>query len=124
MNDAPLPETNAEIASLMREKLGIGGKDRLAVKMRRGGRLLPRRLRQEAAELTKLETLWPNPRLRRQIDPALVQRYQDNLRTHLKAIDVKDRFKGRVIGILVSLAFNFLLLFALIMGWLVWSGRI
>lgn len=124
MTDQPLPETNAALARLMRERLGVRGDETLAVKMRRGGRLLPRRLRRQGAYLVEMERFWPHPKLRRQIDAQKIDLAQSQLRTHLEAIDPRDRMIGRILGIVAPLAFNFLLIAAGVITWLVWTGRV
>lgn len=124
MIDISLPDTNAELARLMGEKLGIGGADRLEVKMRRGGRLLPKALRRQGEYLVEAERQWANPRLRRTLDAATLTKAQDELRAHLSTIDPRDRRIGRLIGIAAPLAFNILLIFAAVVAWLVWTGRV
>jgi hypothetical protein len=124
MIDISLPDTNAELAVLMRERLGIRGADRLAVKMRRGGRLLPKAVRRQAAYLVEAEKQWGNPRLRRVIDEQKVTKAQADLRRHLEGIDPRDRLKGRLIGIAAPLAFNLLVVAGLLIAWLVWTGRV
>ena len=124
MIDVSLPDTNAELAGLMREKLGIRGGTTLAAKMRRGGRLLPKALRRQGEYLVEAEKQWDNPRLRRVIDGPKVARAQADLRKHLDAIDSRDRLIGRLIGIAAPLAFNFLVLFGLLVTWLVMTDRI
>ncbi len=124
MSQLPLPETNAALAVLMREQLGVGGRDTLAVKLRRAPGTLPRALRKEARYLVQMEQLWQNPKLRRQIDMAHVDRAQTQLRKFLNAIDPRDRRIGRIIGILGPLMLNILILFAIFVTWLVMSGRV
>lgn len=124
MTDLALPETNAELARLMRDRLGIRGPETLAAKLRRGGRLLPRALRHEGLWLAEMEALWPQPKLRRQIDPARVAHAQAALRAHLLAVDRRDLLIGRIVGILAPLAFNLLLLGGLAILWLIWTGRL
>lgn len=124
MIDTALPQTNAAIARLMRDKLRAGGGEGLAEAVKRGGRRLPHALRQQARFLVEQEVLWENPRLRRTIDPARVQKAQEALTRHLEALDPWDAFVGRVIGILAPLMFNILLIFAGVVVWLVATGRV
>lgn len=124
MMETSLPETNAALAALMREKLGVRGADRLEVKLRRGGGLLPRAIRKDAKYLIEMEKLHQNPKLRRQIDGDRVRRAESNLRRHLDSIDPRDRLIGRILGILAPLAFNVLLIAGAFIAWLAWSGRI
>lgn len=112
MTEPDLPQINAELAELLRSQLGIRGTG-LAVKLRRAGRLLPRRVRQAGAELVEMEALWQNPKLRRRIDPAAVAAAAATVRKHLEGIDVADRRKGYWLGVVTPLAFNLLVLFAL-----------
>ncbi|MDV7141984.1 hypothetical protein R3X27_04730 [Tropicimonas sp. TH_r6] len=124
MTERPLPETNAELAQLWREQLGVRGKDRLATKLRRAPGTLPRSLKREVRFLVEMEQLWDNPKLRRQIDLARVGRAQESLRGFLKTIDPRDRLIGRFLGILAPLMFNILLVFAAWVIWLVMTGRV
>ncbi|MFD0978941.1 hypothetical protein [Tropicimonas aquimaris] len=124
MMENSLPETNAALALLMREKLGVRGADRLEVKLRRAGGLLPRALRKDAKYLVDMEKLYANPKLRRQIDSARVSEASANLRRHLEAIDPRDRRIGWMLGVVTPLAFNLLLIAAAFITWLVWTGRV
>ncbi|SNS22173.1 hypothetical protein [Tropicimonas sediminicola] len=124
MMENSLPETNAALALLMREKLGVRGADRLEVKLRRAGGLLPRALRKDAKYLVDMEKLYDNPKLRRQIDSARVSEASANLRRHLEAIDPRDRRIGWILGVVAPLAFNLLLIAAAFITWLVWTGRV
>lgn len=119
-----LPESNRELALLWRQQLGVLGGDTLAAKMRRAPGTLPRALRAEVRFLADMERLWPNPKLRRQIDLAHVERAQVALRRFLEEIDPRDRLVGRAIGILAPLMLNILLIFVALVVWLVMTGRL
>ena len=119
-----LPETNAALAQLWREQLGVRGNDTLASKLKRAPGLLPRSLKQDVAYLVQMEQLWANPKLRRQIDPEKVARAQQNLRSFLEAVNPRDRLFGRMIGILAPLMLNILVIFAAVVTWLVMTGRV
>ncbi len=119
-----LPESNRELALLWRQQLGVLGSDTLAAKMRRAPGTLPRALRAEVRFLADMERLWANPKLRRQIDLAHVERAQAALRRFLEEIDPRDRLAGRVIGILAPLMLNMLLIFVALVVWLVMTGRL
>lgn len=123
MEEHDLTRINAELAALMREKLGVRGEG-LDSKLRRAGRLLPRQARRAGQHLVEVEKLWENPKLRRRIDPAGTREAAKRLREHLDAIDVADRRKGYWIGVLAPLALNLLLIGAAAVTWLVWSGRV
>ena len=124
MMNRSLPETNAELALLWREQLGVRGKNTLQAKLRRAPGTLPRALRREVRFLIDMEKLWEHPKLRRRIDFAAIDRAQLNLRGFLEAVDPRDRRIGRLIGILAPLMFNVLLIFAVAVVWLVLTGRV
>jgi len=124
MHDRDLPRLNAELAQLMRHRLGIRRGETLGDKLRVAGRLLPRAERRAAHALVEAERLWANPKLRRQLDPTALAAAEKRLRDWLATVDAADRRKGIVLGILASLAFNFLLVAAALVGWLAWTGRV
>ncbi len=124
MLERDLTETNAALAALMREKLGIRRGATLAAKLRIAGRLLPKAERKVGRTLVEAERLWANPRLRRRLDPAALAAAEARLRGFLDRIDPADRRKGMILGILASLAFNFLLIAAAAIVWAWHTGRI
>lgn len=124
MFDRDLPAANADLAELMRDRLGIRRGTTLEAKLRHAGRLLPRAERAAGRRLVAAERLWPNPRLRRRIDIAAIEADTARLRTFLERIDPADRRRGLILGILATLAFNFLLLAAAAIAYLAWSGWI
>ncbi|SDL07094.1 hypothetical protein [Aliiruegeria lutimaris] len=124
MMNRSLPETNAELALLWREQLGVRGKNTLQAKLRRAPGTLPRALRREVRFLIDMEKLWDNPKLRRQIDFGRIEKAQSELRRFLDAIDPRDRLIGRFIGIIAPLMLNILLIFAAVVTWLVMTGRV
>ncbi|MEE4117875.1 MAG: hypothetical protein V2I65_02555 [Paracoccaceae bacterium] len=124
MLERDLTETNAALAALMREKLGIRRGSTLAAKLRIAGRLLPKAERKAGRTLVEAERLWANPKLRRRLDPAALAAAEARLRGFLDRIDPADRRKGMILGILASLAFNFLLIAAAAIVWACHTGRI
>ncbi|SFC35543.1 hypothetical protein [Tropicimonas isoalkanivorans] len=124
MFEVSLPETNAALAGKMREKLGLGGEDRLEVKLRRGRRILPRAVKKDVKYLVDMEKICLHPKLAPQVDPQKTQRAEDNLRRYLDSVNVRDRRIGQVLGIVAPLAFNILVIFAAVVTWLVWRGRL
>jgi hypothetical protein len=124
MQDRDLSRINADLALLMRHHLGIRRGETLGDKLRVAGRLVPRAERRAGRTLVEAERLWSNPKLRRQIDPATLDAAETRLRSWLATVDAADRRKGMLLGILASLAFNFLLVAAALVGWLAWTGRL
>jgi hypothetical protein len=124
MPEPDLTETNAALAALMRDKLGIRRGATLEAKLRIAGHLLPRAERRAGRLLAEAERLWPNPRLRRRLDPGALAAAEARLRGFLERVDPADRRRGMILGVLASLAFNLLLLAAGLIAWGWYSGRI
>ena len=124
MSEPDLPKINADLALLMRERLGIRRGETLAEKLRIAGRLVPRAQRRAGQILVEAEVAWENPKLRRRIDPATLQDAEKRLKNWLRTVDAADRRKGLILGILATLAFNFLVICAALITWLAWSGRL
>ena len=110
-----------EIRSLLDTQLRVRG-GTLDKQVRRAGRLLPRKIRAEAAYLVQANMLVQNPKLARMINPDRVQKAHDIVATYLLGIDPKDRLKGRLLNIAGVLAFNLLLIGGLVVAVLVWRG--
>lgn len=123
MIDRDLSEINAELAEMMRERLGVRGEG-LAAKLRRAGRTLPRPVRRAGDMLVETERRTAHPKLRRQVDPQALTEAEAVLRSHLEGIDRADRRRGYWIGVLTPLAFNLLLVIFCTTAALVWAGRI
>ena len=63
----------AHVGRLLKAGLGLRGDD-LTAQLRRGGRLLPRRVRAAAQRLAKAEAMLGAPKLARQLDTAALGR--------------------------------------------------
>jgi hypothetical protein len=100
-----------EVRGLLAEKLGAR-------------RRLPRALARDAAALGQAAELARNPKLARMIDPARTLGAHARLTAHLRAIDLGARRRTRLVNLTALLAFNLLVLFALVVGVLVWRGII
>jgi len=121
-----LPQLDAhihELRDLMRDRLRIRGNS-FDAQVRKAGRLLPRGIRAHATTLIEARRLAQNPKLARQIDQAGITGAHAAIRDHLMTIDPRERRKDRILGILGILAFNFLLLGAAFVTWLVWTDRV
>ncbi len=112
-----------EVAVLMKERLSIRGRD-LAAKLRHTGRMMPKRLKREAAYLAEAVKLSKNPRLLKMIDMERVEAAHRDCLEFLQNVDAVDRRKGVVLGILASLAMTFLVVSTLVIIVLVWRGYI
>jgi len=117
---------NARILAVrdaLHAKLGIKRRN-LDKAMRRAGRRLPRRIRRQGAVLVQAEKLGGNPKLMRRIDPAAFEKAHAEMMTHLAAIDAADAFKGRLIAITATIAFNVIVLAAAFVTYLWWRGYV
>lgn len=124
MAEKTLPEMTDELATLMRERLGVRRGQGLEAKLHRGGRLLPRKLRAEAARLVEQSKQIGSPKLLKMINQAEAAQSYHKIKAHLEAIDPKERAKDRWLSIASGLALNFLVIFAAGVTWAVWTGRL
>lgn len=117
-----IPERQAqEIADLIGSRLGVRGRG-LEEKVRRAGRLLPKRIRRDAAILVDAERVASHPRLARQIDAEVLHKAHRDCKRFLEQIDGSEQVVRMVLGLLTANAFNVLALFTLIVAVLVWRG--
>jgi len=116
-----LQEKTEQVAELMKIRLGIRGKD-LATKLRHTGRMMPKRIKREAAFLVETAGLAESPKLSRMINLERVEAAHKACVEFLESVDVADRRKGVVLGILGSLAMVFLVVTVLVLSVLKWRG--
>lgn len=109
------------VAQLMEDRLGIRGQG-LAAKLRRGGRLLPRRVRSEAEYLARACEEAKVPKLALRLDHARITRAYDACVRYLKPLGAGARRKAVLLNLATSLAVVVLGTFALVLVVLVWRG--
>ena len=109
------------VASLMDERLGVGGAD-LSAKLKKGGRLLPHKVRVAAGKLAKAADMAKNPKLLMQLDEGEVAEAYDLCVRHLGSIDRKERRIGALVGFLASVALGVLVLAVAVLVVLRWRG--
>jgi hypothetical protein len=102
-----------QVIKLIDRQFGIHADD-LKTAMRKIGRRLPKAAHRNAALLVEAQTQAQNPRIAVQLDEAPLKRPFDELIAAIESYDKKDAFKGRVLDILATMAFNLLLAFGLI----------
>lgn len=112
-----------EVADLMKANLRIRGKD-LTAKLRHTGRLLPKRIKREATYLAETVALAENPKLQRMIDYDKANSAHKTCIEFLNSVDLADRRKGALLGILSSFAMAFIVVAVLVISVLVWRGFI
>lgn len=111
------------IAALMEQKLRVRGEG-LAGKLRKGGRLLPRKVREAADRLAEAAHMSQNPRLLLQVDEGRVAEDFDTCVRHLNGLDVWDRRKGALLGLAGTIFVSLMAVLALAAGFAWWRGLI
>lgn len=110
-----------EVAGLLEERLRLRGAG-LGVKLRKGGRLLPRRVRAAAEQLQAAAAMSENPKLALRVDQKAAASAHKICVQHLGGIDHKYQRASRRIGLAGSIAFSLLAVVALMAVVLVWRG--
>lgn len=111
------------IATLMEDRLGIRG-DTLADKLHRGGRRLPVRVRQAAAELALAADHARHPRLAPRIDLGRVRRAYGRCLHHLRPIGAGRRRWNWFMGAAARAGLAILAALGLVIAVLVWRGLV
>jgi ATP-dependent exoDNAse (exonuclease V) alpha subunit len=117
-----LPRTNAALAQKLQARLDLRRAATLAEAVQAAGRRLPKPERKAARQLVEAEGYWGHPKLRRQLDGPALDAAAARLRRWIEAKERAERRRGMVIGILATLAFNFLVIAAAVIGWLWYTG--
>ena len=112
-----------QVQTLLEAKFGVRSRS-LSQGLRRTGRRLPRRMRQQGQVLAQAEKMTGSAKLWRQVDRAAVLRAFEALKLHLEAIDVAKRRKDRVLNLVALLAFQFLVVLAAFIWLLWWLGYV
>ena len=107
----------------LRAKLGVHGRD-FEVAVKRTGRLLPARLRKQAAIIVKAQGLGGHPKLMRQIDMAAINKAHFEISAFLDTIDPNDRRRTRILRMVGGIVFNMILVVVFFVIWLAWSGTL
>ncbi len=123
MGPAAIQAMTERVAQLMEEKLAIRGKG-LAVKLKRGGRLLPRHVRAAAHNLVQSSGMANSPKLAMQIDNGQVTSAYDVCIKHLSALPVASGWGAHALSSLRSIAFAVLVIGIVVIGYLVWRGYV
>ncbi len=123
MHHAEIPERIAQIAALMRAKLGARGTT-LRAALRKGRHQLPRRILRQARLLAEAGPFADHPKLRLTLDAEALGKAAGEVEAHLQAIDLADRRKGWWLGMLGGMAFNILAFAALLVAVLRWRGLV
>lgn len=121
MDSKDLARKTAQLNALLEQKLALR-KGTLGQRADRAGRRLPGWVRRNLHQLDRAQTMAGHPKMARMLDADDLDRAYLSAADHLKTIDPRERRKDRLLGILGSLAFNILLLAALLFAVLRWQG--
>lgn len=109
------------VAELMQERLHVRGQG-LSEKLRKGGRLLPRKVRQAGLDLAQAAEMAQNPKLLLQLDEEKIAGHYDVCLRHLAGLNLWDRRKGALIAMTTSILFILVAVGVLVLGVLMWRG--
>lgn len=123
MSAVTIQQMAERVTALMEQKLRLKGKD-LRGKLRKGGRLLPRRVRAAAEHLADASERSQNPKLLLQIDEAAVVAAYDVCSKHLSKIDAGHRRTSSILGTASSIAASLLVVGVIVIGVLYWRGYV
>ncbi len=123
MSAVTIQQMADRVSALLEERLRLRGVG-LAEKLARGGRLLPRKVRDAATFLAQAATMAQNAKLLMQIDNNAVAEAYDICLRHLGGVDAGGRRRGVIMGVAASVAFSVLMVTLLLGAVLYWRGFI
>lgn len=122
-NGTDIGQRTVALRTLLKERIGVGGRD-FETALRRARWRLPRRLRPEADLIARAERMGRNPKLARRLDTASLDAACNAVTGHLESIDVADVRRGRILGWLSTVVFDLILIAAGFVLWLWWRGYV
>lgn len=121
MSAVTIQQMADRVSELMEQRLRAGGVG-LAEKLRKRGRVLPRKVHEAAVLLSQAALMAPNPKLLRQIDEEKVAEAYDICVRHLGGVDAGAARRGAALGIAASVAFSLLVVGLGLLAVLRWRG--
>ena len=121
MSAVAIQQMADRVSGLLEERLNLGGRD-LSAKLRRGKRLLPKKVRDGAVLLAYASEKAKNPKLLGQIDMGEVADAYDACVRHLMTVDPAARRRDTIAGMIGSVGFGVLALVLGIIVLLAWRG--
>ncbi|MFS4582953.1 hypothetical protein [Phaeobacter sp. C3_T13_0] len=109
-----------QVQDLLKDREHAGGD--LAAALKRARRRLPRRIYRQGMLLADAQPLLAHPKLCLTLDQGPLQRAAREVIKHLKAIDLADRRRGRVLDVFGSMAFSLIIVAVLLIVVLRWRG--
>lgn len=123
MSAVTIQQMADRVAGLMEERLNIRGAG-LAAKLRKGGRLLPRKVRLAAELLADRAEQAENPKLLTRISIEEVSAAYDTCVRHLSQLQSGRRRANMLIGMAGSVAMILLVVGAGLVGFMWWRGML
>ncbi len=121
MSAVAIQQMADRVAGLLEERLNLTGRD-LAAQLRRGGRLLPRKVREAVQILAGAAEKAKNPKLLGQVNMGEVADAYDTCVKHLMTVDPTGRRRDTIAGMIGSVGFGVLGLILAIIAFLAWRG--
>jgi hypothetical protein len=121
MSAVTIQQMADRVAQLLEERLGLGGRG-LSTKLKRAGRTLPKKVRDNGRVLASAAQKAQHPKLLGQIDMGEVTEAYDVCVKHLITIDPASRRRDLFAGMVGSVGFGVLVLMVAILGFLAWRG--
>lgn len=112
-----------ELQTLMTERLRIRGRT-FERQLRKAGRLLPRKVRSEAAFLLQARTLMQNPKLARMVDQNRIAKAHRFVAEYLQSVDPVARRKDMILRTAALWSFYVLLAGGCVIAYAYWRGLI
>ncbi|ATG49367.1 hypothetical protein CEW89_18365 [Celeribacter ethanolicus] len=120
--DHSVTHRSEELATLMRDRLGVRLGEGFEAKVKQAGRRLPRWARRKSTVIIEAIALEAHPKLAQQVDHKKVDKAFKELRYFLERQDVKTRRKNRFLDLIASIAFALLVTLGLVLGVMIWRG--
>lgn len=121
MSGVGVQQMAGRVAELMEVRLRVRGRG-LGEKLRRGGRLLPRKVRRKAEFLAQSAEQAAVPRLQMQLDHERIAEAYDACVRYLKPLGASARRRAILLDMVTGFASGILVTAVLVLGLLVWRG--
>ena len=118
-----LPDANARLAAVVAKATGTRVAP-IGVVARKVRKYFPKKLIDEMTYLAKSEDDLQLPKTMRMIDVERAERAHRDISLRAEKLDLKTDRERMVFGVLSGLAFNLIVLAALVIGILIWRGLI
>lgn len=121
MSATTVQQMAEQVAGLMEARLKIGGAD-LRAKLRRGGRMLPRKVRGAAEALAAYADLAAHPKHQQRIDLTEAEAQYQTCMAYLRPLGLKQRRTDLALSMAGSIAFALLVVGGGFLAVMVWRG--